>query len=195
MTTRRGRPSTPAYFIERIRTMAAANIGPVDIHHALEREAAASGGTSSPSLRVVQRERQRFFSLSRIQVDEYNPVTWPSTMESGLLPWEAGPSVMELISAYHSEGRGRPSVRVARWYWRVRGLWGDAPADSIDLQSCRIISRALATIEVSMGEAAQNERTALELAIVFKPWQSSSQATQYQAACSREAVSLVTLLG
>jgi hypothetical protein len=55
---------------------------------------------------------------------QYGLVRWPGSFESGALPWEMSPQCLELLLlrqrlAEHKLGEWRPTVRLARWFYRI----------------------------------------------------------------------------
>lgn len=50
---------------------------------------------------------------------EYREFYWPESMEQDALPWEASAAALELSRYFHLGNRGRPSIRLVKWFWRV----------------------------------------------------------------------------
>jgi hypothetical protein len=59
--------------------------------------------------RKLTDENRREFSLFR----------WPESMEYGVLPWDASQAGLELLLYCVEHRLGRPTNRMARWFWRV----------------------------------------------------------------------------
>src|SRR6266487_7027562 len=101
-TQRGGRPPTDAYWVERIRILAANN--PRISYTAIARELEAEGGSGAPSPRTVERFAKKFRSLPPQQQADYRYFSWPETMEQGLLPWEASRAALELAEHFRDHG-------------------------------------------------------------------------------------------
>lgn len=93
------------------------------IEEQLEQEEAKkfSPRTDIPRGNTIRRIRDRFPKSERVT---YRPVAWPESFGNPDLPWESGAAIFELWRHL----RGRPSLRVARAYWRVTLA---APAASV----------------------------------------------------------------
>ena len=123
-------PRTHPAWIERIKQLRADDpkLTAHRIAQALHTEA-LKPGSDLPDASLVPSER----TIGRVSLPEdaheralYERVYWPETFEHGALPWEASPVVLELIALMEPK---RPTVRLARWYWRVSlvapGTWDD----------------------------------------------------------------------
>lgn len=79
-----------------------------------------------PDLRTVQRWRNDYGELDPDSKTGFQWVRWPKSFELGALPWEASAAVRELFLLTNGDEGvpfdqelKRPTVRLARWFWRV----------------------------------------------------------------------------
>ena len=143
-----GRKPTDRYWVEFVRTEGANNpkLSAAAITRKAEKRAARFGRDDPPSARAVGRILKRLRDMSEQDVGQYRYVFWPESFERGDLPWEAQAATLELLKfmndspdavpdaeaepdlCYGAEPRfaedaiaslSRPSVYVARWYWRL----------------------------------------------------------------------------
>jgi hypothetical protein len=107
-------------------------------------EAARLGRDDAPSERTLRRLRRRWEALQELERAQYGYVYWPESFEAGLLPWEASKAVLELLVAHWDMGWARPTVRMAKWYWRITSILPNTNA------GWRVMmARILAAIEAS----------------------------------------------
>ena len=71
-----------------------------------------------PAVRTVNKYHKEYNELPDPMKTGYRLFHWPECMESGLIPWEASKSALELLGHLQRQGK-RPLVRVVRWYWRI----------------------------------------------------------------------------
>ncbi|MGA2284804.1 MAG: hypothetical protein ABSG55_00855 [Dehalococcoidia bacterium] len=141
-----GRPRTEEYWIRPINYLAENDkkLGPKAIHAILEKSATDAGQShrlkSMPSLRTIARRKQEYLDRASEEERQRNRhVHWPDDM--GLvLPWEAGPAVLELLKWRRDHWLARPAVTEAYWFWRVTAV---VPAANFDyrLKAARILGR------------------------------------------------------
>ncbi len=113
-----------------------------------EKAAVEMGRDDPPSERTLRRLRRRWETLQAHERAQYGYVHWPETFEAGLLPWEASRAILDLIALYQDKGWGRPTVRMAKWYWRLASVLPDTPNE--DRRPAREqMARILAAIEAS----------------------------------------------
>jgi len=67
-------------------------------------------------VRRIVREHRRSNEADRV---EFGYVRWPQSFGSGALPWEAAASLMPLMRLLDERRFPRPTMRRARWYWRI----------------------------------------------------------------------------
>jgi len=156
-------------WIERLRQAAASPGKPRArrIDHRWDAEYPRAEYPDRPSERWIEEKlKTEWDDLSANEKQTYSAFHWPESMLSGALPWEAVPAALELF-AYMNTGnsRGRPSIRDARWFWRVTLA---APDISIgERESC---SRGLAQLE-ARGHTPK-DLLFLEAYLAFAPWRS-----------------------
>lgn len=101
---------------------------------------------------------------------------WPESMECGDLPWEASEVALELLAALR--GAGRPSIGLAKWFWRVKVA---APGCSFDDRyRC---AAWLSAWERIGGRPIEGVR-GIEWYLAFAPWRSEEGSAEYE--CARE---------
>ncbi len=107
-------------WIEKVKSIKAnerARWGAPRITRALEEEAAREGRYDCPSERAVSSILRK---IAAEDLREYRFLYWPDTFERGDLPWEASEAALELLALKEfAPGEARPSVRLARWFWRI----------------------------------------------------------------------------
>ena len=122
------RPSTDAYWIERVRAIVANDPrrSVAAIERDLEQEAARLDPPrhDSPRGNTIRRIRESFVEGDR---EGYRFVYWPESFERGDLPWESAPVVSALIKAMNPE---RPMVRFATAVWHLSEI--AEPGESLD---------------------------------------------------------------
>lgn len=116
--------------------------------------------------------------LRRIKDEDltaYRLVHWPETFERGDLPWEASAATLELLALQDRfAGFGRPTLRLARWFWRVTMAAPDLPAFMDSEQGRWGIARLLAAWE-TLGKAPEQGREGIEWYLAYAPWRDDSQ--------------------
>ena len=156
------RSKTAPYWVEQVRAMSAENpaLGPGPIAKRL----AALGGDEhrddAPSERTVARILARFRDLPAHERHEYNLARWPESFEEGLLPWEAGAAVLEMLSNQRTASGAwveRPTVRRARWFWRAT-----LAAPSFEFESRQEIARLMELIDEGIATNTEEVRRAVE---------------------------------
>lgn len=117
------KPKTDPWYGERIAALIEEGWKPGAIYEFVRQEARDRKRDDIPTERT----------LRRIYVDKKNRpedervlagyAKWPESFsDDGPLPWTAARSVVELIGFCVAE---RPTVRTARWFWRLREAWPD----------------------------------------------------------------------
>jgi len=156
------RPRIPLEVQNRIRALRAEKLSVPEIAERISEE-----GDFDVSERTVRRYVEEFDRLSAEEQREYSLVRWPENL--GDLPWEAATSILELLRVMNETGAGRPTVRIARWCWRV---WQAAP----DIPRPTLVSLGglLATLEqverFLPGQDAKRVREGLEWYMAYAPW-------------------------
>lgn len=70
-----------------------------------------------PNLSTVQRYVKEFRDLPEEELRQYRLFSWPESMGTPDLPWEASRAALELLAA-PPDGQ-RPTIRLVKWYWRL----------------------------------------------------------------------------
>lgn len=167
-----------AYWRERVRQLVENEPGrsPRSIAALLAREGRARQRYGWPSERTVRRLRDEHRARSEPERAHYREVRWPETMEQGALPWEASAALLELLRQRASFNT-RPTVREARWFWRVTQAAPDAP-----VRSRATLAGWLAAWEaLGAGEIPEVEVRRVEGYLSYRPW-TDQGAIAYEAA-------------
>lgn len=83
-----------------------------------------------PAVGAAPRERTiRAMTPTPEALEEERQLRWPEAMGPSGLPWEASNAILRLLRYHFDHGRARPTVRLARWYWRLRLAAGDDAPD------------------------------------------------------------------
>jgi len=181
----RGRPRTDPRYVRRVGELAEEGLKPPAITRTIEEEAkqATPPRDDYPAERTVRRLYEAHRALDPSEQREYGLFHWPQSMVSGSLPWEAGEAALELlrfrIEQHRSSRRKPPTIREARWFWRVRQAAPTLPADEADLLACTY----------SLVESIEDSETLdggiwpyLELWLACRQWESKENAQTYLVA-------------
>ena len=154
-----------------------------DIARALEKHAASAdcppeevdGYPSERTIRGTLRAAYRELPESeQLLIQELH---WPESFELGLLPWEAAPELLaELGDLLETTGGGpadgarggdamRPTVRWARWYWRLRTSVPDAPLDAVSF-----LATQMEASEIVGAESAERIKRGIEGWFAYRGW-------------------------
>ncbi len=140
----------------------------------LERQAESGNRTDAPSERWVGEFLRRKLPQD---LTEYRLLYWPESMERRDLPWEASAAALELLVS--RRGSGRPSIRLAKWLWRVT-----LAAPGCSLEERYNCAAWLSAREV-LGDRPIEGLRGIEWYLGFAPWRSKKHFTRYEKA--REA--------
>jgi hypothetical protein len=198
--------------------------GPRRVLGELRNRAETQGLASDyPSERTIQRIKD---DITPEEIIEYRSFHWPESMGRSGLPWEASESALELLEVHREanpfmrylesqaelpfadNGRQplgmrwghRPTVRLARWYWRVTQAARDLPAETQSLVLLRPIhipgrydiAVLLAEWE-GRSDAPQSLRDSVEAYLTFAPWRGTERAIEYMAEVERGRIPGLTL--
>lgn len=130
------RKKTHPHWIDRVKALIA-DAGDASNNLQIVRLLMAEAAAMPPELRAKLRPgppsdrtvRQIRANTPPSELRQYHTVRWPESFEgehgaSGDLPWEAAPTALELLRYLNMV---RPSVRLARLFWRVTQAAPDAP--------------------------------------------------------------------
>ena len=145
--------------------------------------------TPVPSDRAIRRIMAEFKAASEEERLPYQVFTWPGSMESGALPWEASRAVLDLLRLRTEKRFGPPLVREAQWFWRITLAIPDAPIDE----------RHDAALELAMHAVALNPSphtfTVIQWRLAYQPWRSAKDREAYDRLPSELRKSPVIELG
>ena len=105
-------------------------------------------------------------------------------MMGGALPWEASAAALELLGIVPPPDGNRPSVRLARWFWRVTQAAPDMPLMVLDFSALIdrfSIAQLLAEWEI-LGDPPSMYWNSVEAVLTYAPWRSEDHAGHYAAA-------------
>jgi hypothetical protein len=84
------------------------------------KEARAAGiFQDPPNVRTVGRRMTEFLAWPDEDRVAYRSFSWPESMDSHALPWEASPACLELLALYLEKGWLPPTNDLMERYWRV----------------------------------------------------------------------------
>lgn len=172
---------------QRIYEMSAndSRAGPYRIEAALAEDAIRLPFLPPPPVANTIRKYLRIWAeKGEEEKTPYQYLRWPQSMTSGALPWEASSAALELLSIVPPPQGNRPSVRIARWFWRVTQAAPDMPLMVLDF-SAPIdrfsIAQLLAEWEI-LGDPPSIYRDSVEAVLTYAPWRSEDNAGRYAAA-------------
>lgn len=128
------RPTDP-FWVEEIRVIGENHpgLGPGRMLPLLAKVAQEQGRKDLPSERTISRILKVHRSAAREERSGYGYVHWPSTFETNALPWEAAAVAMELALSLAAVGEREPTVRLARWAYRIRLASPSMPMSDVQL--------------------------------------------------------------
>jgi hypothetical protein len=193
----------------------------------LQQEGEKLGRDDYPALRTVNKYHKKYIDEVDPEIKEgYREFRWPESMEQGALPWEASAAVLELLAIREHRDEfpkflmaqgdksfravpimGRPSIRLARWYWHITQAAPDLPGDLVNqvfrgkmpdlliedlttgkaweharknrMPSRYDIASTLATWEAAGTSPPQGLRDAIELYLAYAPWRNFDNKIKY----------------
>lgn len=153
---------------------------PSDIELALDRMV-----TEDPALEIhgrPPRERTiRGFEVTPEEEEVARWLRWPDSLGASGLPCEASAAVLELLRHYFDHGTRRPTVRTARWYWKLRlavGGNGPPPEKLADLAG------TFAALEQLNGAVPVSALEQAEAVLAYRVWEPGGEDA-YQRALGR----------
>ena len=113
------RPRIDRYWQERIRELTEQNPewSSAKIAQRLEEEANQLGRNDWPSEKACRNYMAIHRQAGEHERRQYRLTYWPVSFGTPELPWEAAPAVLEAVRMTCEDGR--PTVRTAKWYWRL----------------------------------------------------------------------------
>lgn len=107
-------------------------------------------------------------------------VRWPESMGTSDLPWEASRSILRLLRIYLTDGDRRPTVRAARWYWRLNQAGGDMNVNVV-------MAGVLAMHEQTSGAIPERVLRELEGVSAFRAWEEDDDSESTSSGFSAHA--------
>ena len=134
-----------------------------------------------PTRRTVDRRVKELRDpKNKAVLDARRSVYFPETFQSGDLPWESAPPVMEFMRVYESlerqDGSVRPTVRQAEWFYRLRMVAPDAPAEVLAPQA---VSGAIVEVMQDTSVKPWGKRV-LEAFLYYELWPKPTDMHTYQ---------------
>jgi hypothetical protein len=137
-----------------------------------------------PSERTVRRRALEFQKrLARLGTQAQNRrFSWPESMLSGTVPWEASRAALDLLKYRDEHSRDLPTNREARFFWRIRQA---SPA--LDDGRASTLAALLAVVEffTEIDETAVVQLDWLQWVLAYQPWLSPERAAGYEWATTR----------
>jgi hypothetical protein len=174
-------PKTTTYWREQIARLDAEGWSGTKIHAAISAEAEERGDKDCPSDRQVRRILLELKALPEEERRQNGLFSWPRSMELGGLPWEASSSALRLLRWRDERGLGRPTVRHAKWYWRLL-----LAAPGLDEGDAHHYAATLATVEFAstIGQPVQAEQE-IDWFLAYQPWASAEAKERWEATMFR----------
>ena len=94
------------------------------------------------------------------------------------LPWEASQPCLELLRSYRDNEVGMPTIRLARWFWRIT-----LAAPDWELSQRIRAAQMLSQWEMDAGRSETPLRS-IEGYLTYRPWQSIQNRDAYEKAVS-----------
>jgi hypothetical protein len=111
----------------------------------------------------------------------YTYFSWPATMESDAIPWEASRALLDWLKFRTIGGRRQPPLtHQAVWFWWLTQAVPDAPIEERD-----ILSFFYTLVDMSDTDAARKAEARAHLqwwAVVFQVWSCDDAEKEYRAA-------------
>ena len=137
-----------------------------------------------PKARAVRYSIEKHKLLPPEEQRQYALFHWPGSLGSPDLPWEASAACLELLAYFQQANRwdpahyaSRPTIRLAKWFWRVTLAAPDAP-----FHYRRAVAVSLAISEVLPGGRPEIDARSGEGYLAYAPWRSKKALKNYQEA-------------
>ena len=81
----------------------------------------------APGLRTIYKYRDAYHELPEYAQRAYQPFRWPTSMEQGLLSWEASSRAIELLTWCQDQELWAPPISLTNWFYRISLVIPKAP--------------------------------------------------------------------
>lgn len=138
-----------------------------------------------PSYRTVKRRLDAFPNEDRLP---YRFFSWPESMGTPDLPWEASRPLLDLLAYLHHNDLPRPLNKVATWFWRIALAAPDAGEHEYDqhIRYLLVLAGHMALLDFQ-GKLSHYEETApLQWVLSYAPWRSDDAKKRYATAYFRD---------
>jgi hypothetical protein len=183
------RPPMHPFWVERIRVLAANNprLSGVEIQRKLKNDLLINKNehppTPVPSDRSIRRIVAQFSSFTTSQQQPYRYFSWPTSIEAGVVPWEAGRVVLELIRFRIDQKMLPPLIVEAQWFWRVTLAIPEAP-----ISQRAKVAATLAMIALSEQQPQTENLDVLQWLLAYQPWRSKQDRQAYLQAIKERRI-------
>ena len=190
------RPRIDQFWIDqaRLQTINHPDWSGAEIRRALQKLKNAPGKV--PSDRAIRRVKADIDELSEKEKTGYTVFSWPESMQTHLLPWEASRACLDFLAFLHDHRKGewwpdpekpgiflvsketeviegRPGIALLESFWAVTQA---APNASVSI-------RLLITASLWLGDLRPAEGC-----LAYTPWENDSKAAAYSAAIGRKSI-------
>lgn len=178
------RPKTDAWYRERVAQYVPRLKG-ARLLQAIEQDAAREGRTDEmPSASTIERLRKAALQQAEKVKLEQEEFHWPQSMEFAGIPWEASRIALDLLRELDAAGVRRPSVRLVKWFWRIRQA-----APGISLGDAHYLAAALAVYEYAkLAGIGELELADIDRQLAYEPWLSEENLAAYVEASRRNGL-------
>lgn len=147
-----------------------------------------------PTERTIARIKKEYLSRKLEERLPYKYFSWPESMESEALPWEASRPCLDLLCWLRENGvELRPTIGAITWFWRVTQAAPDAPigvrwgmgfiASGLGrTQGGAEDATTTQIMEKFRKERKLEDRRRVEAALIYRPWFSPSNSRAYNRA-------------
>jgi hypothetical protein len=179
------RPKIHQDWVNRVHQLASDEVKPLEAFHTIELEAFQAGRDDAPSYTTVRKLYRLFAQLAPAEQLDYRLFRWPDSMLRGALPWEAASAGLELLRFCYEMKQGRPSVRMVKWFWRLRLAAPDLPPSYAWSSAGTLAGEEAAR---SAGYNASVPTEPLELLLAYTKWRSPEDDEKHREAAERLGV-------
>jgi hypothetical protein len=147
----------------------------------IEERGRKQGRNDYPARDTVRRICERYRKLPDEVRLEYAPYRWPEAHDQGPLPWDAAPAGLELLRYRLTVGQSWPTIRVVKWFHRLRRALPGESADYLELLASSLATQE-ALFRAGRLPAPPDDRT---LFLAMCPWRGPDEDLAFEMACER----------